>query len=132
MPTRSSGRKNKAVAADPTTAWAEAAVRGDFITGELVRYAAERHLRDLRDAPSRGYYWDIRRAQRALDFFPAVLTITAGARAGEPFRLLPWHTFCVGSLFGWRLASGRMRFRQGWLETGKGQAKSPLMFSTTV
>jgi len=46
---------------------------------------------------------------------------------GQPFYLLPWHTFCVGSLFGWRMASGRMRFRSGWLETGKGQAKSPLM-----
>ena len=31
------------------------------------------------------------------------------------------------ALFGWRRESGRMRFRKGWLETGKGQAKSPLM-----
>lgn len=46
---------------------------------------------------------------------------------GKPFNLLPWHMFCVGSLFGWRKDSGRMRFRSGWLETGKGQAKSPLM-----
>lgn len=56
-----------------------------------------------------------------------MLSITEGAKVGEPFNLLPWHTFCVGSLFGWRMASGRMRFRSGWLETGKGQAKSPLM-----
>ncbi len=55
------------------------------------------------------------------------MSITEGAKVGEPFNLLPWHTFCVGSLFGWRMASGRMRFRSGWLETGKGQAKSPLM-----
>jgi phage terminase large subunit-like protein len=56
-----------------------------------------------------------------------MLTITEGAKEGEPFHLLPWHTFCAGSLFGWRRDSGRMRFRTGWLETGKGQAKSPFM-----
>jgi phage terminase large subunit-like protein len=55
------------------------------------------------------------------------LMITEGAKVGEPFHLLPWQTFVVGSLFGWRRESGRMRFRSGWLETGKGQAKSPLM-----
>nr|WP_230980438.1 terminase TerL endonuclease subunit [Oryzicola mucosus] len=36
-------------------------------------------------------------------------------------------TFVVGSLFGWRNADGRRRFRHAWIETGKGQAKSPLM-----
>ena len=58
---------------------------------------------------------------------PAMLTISEGAKQGKPFHLLDWHTFVVGSLFGWRRTSGRMRFRSAWLETGKGQAKSPLM-----
>lgn len=56
-----------------------------------------------------------------------MLTITEGAKEGQPFSLLPWHVFVVGSLFGWRKTSGRMRFRSAWLETGKGQAKSPVM-----
>lgn len=56
-----------------------------------------------------------------------MLTITEGMKVGQPFTLLPWHVFVVGSLFGWRKTSGRMRFRSAWLETGKGQAKSPLM-----
>jgi hypothetical protein len=67
------------------------------------------------------------RAEHAFGFFPNALSITEGAKVGQPFNLLPWHTFVVGSLFGWRKDSGRMRFRSGWLETGKGQAKSPLM-----
>src|SRR5690606_10941957 len=61
------------------------------------------------------------------NFSPSCLTITAGAAEGKPFELLPWHVFCVGSLFGWVKESGRLRFRRGWFETGKGQAKSPLM-----
>lgn len=56
-----------------------------------------------------------------------MLSITEGAKEGEPFTLLPWHLFTVGSIFGWRTAEGFIRFRFVWLETGKGQAKSPLM-----
>lgn len=124
---RSSSARNSAGAADPTTAWAQAAVRGDFIVGELVRHAAERHLKDLRDGERRGLYWRPEIAQRALDFFPAMFTITDGPAAGQPFNLLPWQLFTVGSLMGWHNANGRLRFRSAWIETGKGQAKSPLM-----
>jgi phage terminase large subunit-like protein len=121
----SSGTRKQAL--DPVTQWARDAVDGKFVVGELVRHAAERHLRDLKDGSKRGLHWVPERAAHALGFFPAVLPITAGSMAGEPFNPLPWHVFTAGSLFGWRLASGRMRFRSGWLETGKGQAKSPLM-----
>lgn len=112
---------------DPTTAWARDVVSGAVLAGELARHAAERHLRDLVDGPGRGLHWRPDRAARALGFFPAVLSITAGAKVGEPFKPLPWHEFTVGSLFGWVKDSGRLRFRNAWLETGKGQAKSPLM-----
>jgi phage terminase large subunit-like protein len=112
---------------DPTTRWARDVVKGQIVAGELVCHAAERHLRDLIDGAARGLHWAPKRAEHAFGFFPNVLSITEGAKVGEPFNLLPWHMFCVGSLFGWRKDSGRMRFRSGWLETGKGQAKSPLM-----
>jgi phage terminase large subunit-like protein len=112
---------------DPTTAWAQAAVRGDFVVGDLVRHAAERHLRDLRDAEARGYFWRPELAQRALDFFPSLFTITDGPAQGKPFHLIPYQVFCVGSLMGWVNAEGRWRFRSGYIETGKGQAKSPMM-----
>lgn len=112
---------------DPTTNWARDVVNGAILAGELVRHAAERHLRDLTDGQARGLHWRPEKAARALGFFPAVLSITAGAKQGEPFNPLPWHQFTVGSLFGWVKDSGRLRFRNAWLETGKGQAKSPLM-----
>lgn len=128
MPTRSSGRRGKTRPdPDPVTSWAQAAVKGDIVVGELVRHAAERHLRDLRDAAARGYYWRPELAQRVIDFFPSVFTITDGPAAGKPFTLIPWMVFCAGSLMGWVNADARWRFRSAWLETGKGQAKSPLM-----
>jgi phage terminase large subunit-like protein len=112
---------------DTATAYARDVVSGKVVAGQFVRLACERHLRDLVDGKARGLYWDLKSARGALGFFPAVLSITAGAKAGEKFTPLPWHDFVVGNLFGWRKDSGRLRFRRGWIETGKGQAKSPLM-----
>lgn len=112
---------------DPTSRWASDVLAGRIIAGELVGLAAERHLKDLKDGAARGLYFDEASAQRVINYFPSCLSITAGAHEGKPFNLLPWHVFTVGSLFGWKKESGRLRFRQGWLETGKGQAKSPLM-----
>lgn len=114
-------------AEDPTTAWAQAAVKGDLIVGDLVKHTAERHLRDIRDGARRGLHWRPEAAARILNFLPAVFSVTDGPAAGQPFYPLSWHTFVAGSLFGWLTSSGRWRYRHAWLETGKGQAKSPLM-----
>jgi phage terminase large subunit-like protein len=114
-------------AEDPTTAWAEAAVAGKLVVGELVAGQCERHLRDIRDGERRGLYWRPDAAAHALNFLPSVFQVTDGPAAGQPFYPLGWHTFVMGSLFGWLTSTGRLRFRSAWLETGKGQAKSPLM-----
>jgi phage terminase large subunit-like protein len=71
--------------------------------------------------------WRADKAVEALEFFPSVLKVTAGALAGEPFNLPSYTTFVVGSLFGWyREVSGRLRYRSAWVEAGKGQIKSPV------
>jgi phage terminase large subunit-like protein len=112
---------------DRTTQYALDVASGKIVAGHFVRLAAARHLQDLKEGPDRGLKWDVGLADRAIDFFPAVLTITEGAKVGQPFHLLPWHLFVVGSIYGWRDINGARRFRFVWLETGKGQAKSPLM-----
>jgi phage terminase large subunit-like protein len=112
---------------DPVTAWATSVLAGKIVAGATTVAAAERHLRDLKDGPSRGLFWDLPAAQHKIGFFPSVMTITAGAKAGEPFVLLPPLMFATGSIFGWKRADGRRRFRTGYVETGKGQAKTPWM-----
>lgn len=82
------------------------------------------------DGPKRGLFWDEASAAHAINFYPSMLTVTAGMKAGHPFHLLGWMTFCAGNLFGWKLSSGRLRFRRAYLETGKGQAKSPFIAAT--
>lgn len=112
---------------DETTQYAQDVVSGKIVAGKFVRLACQRHLDDLKSGRERGLFWDASKAQDAIGFFPSMLMITEGAKEGEPFTLLPWHLFVVGSIFGWRDSSGSIRFRFVWLETGKGQAKSPLM-----
>lgn len=112
---------------DPATAYARAVVSGDIVAGALVKAACKRHLTDLRLGARRGLAWRPEKAADAIGFFPAMLTVTAGAMADRPFELLDWHKFVVGSLFGWHDAYGLRRFRTAWLETAKGQAKTPLM-----
>lgn len=111
---------------DDTTAWARKVVAGEIVAGELMRLAAERHIRDVESQAQTGLVWDADAAQEALRFFPELFSVTAGAKAGLPFELPSYLTFVVGSLFGWRTSSGRMRFRQAWLELGKGMVKTPL------
>jgi phage terminase large subunit-like protein len=115
------------LATDRTTQYARDVASGRIVAGEFVRLAAARHLRDIKEGGKRGLKWDCAAADRAIDFFPAVLSITEGAMVGQPFKLLPWHLFTVGSIYGWKDKDGNRRFRFVWLETGKGQAKSPLM-----
>ncbi len=112
---------------DPVTDWAQEVVDGWITSGQYGRLACQRHLSDLKYGQERGLEWRPEAAMRALKFFPSVLKVTAGAKAGEPFNLPSYTKFVVGSLYGWyRKDTGRLRFRSSWVETGKGQIKSPV------
>lgn len=114
-------------AADPVEGYARAVLAGEILAGPLVRLACERHLRDLAEAAARGLRWDVGAALNVISFFEEVLILPDAADgAGRPFRLEPWQQFCVGSLFGWKAADGSRRFRNGYLEVGKGNGKTPM------
>ena len=125
------GRKRPAKPQDPVEAYARAVVGNQLVTGRLVRLACERHLRDLVDGPARGLRWDRATAQRAIDFFPAVLRHSKGQYAGQPFDLLDWEQFVVGSIFGWKLwlpdkKIEVRRFRTAFVSTARKNGKSTI------
>jgi phage terminase large subunit-like protein len=91
-----------------------------------MKMACQRHLTDIINGHKRGLFWSAQKAEDAKEFFPTVLTVTAGARAGHPFHLPSYVGFVVGCLFGWYRDSGLLRFREAWLELGKGMVKTPL------
>jgi len=126
---------------DPATEYARAVVRGKVVASRLVRQACQRHLTDLEQQGPNGLVWREDMAQEAIDFFAEVLILPERADADEsaaavqaseaptapmPFVLEPWQQFIVGSAFGWYTVSGFRRFREIYLETGKGSGKTPL------
>ena len=112
----------------PTTRYAKAVADGEIVAGEMVRLACARHLRDLgrqgtEDFP---YWFSEAAANRRFDFFEFKLCHYEGDLDGQPFDLLGWQMFVIGSLAGWIDADGNRRFRTAYTETGKGSGKTPL------
>ena len=116
QPTASSG--------DRTRAYAEAVVSGEIVAGPHVRNACRRHLADLERTD--GIWFDHAAATEAFAYFETVLKLSEGQFEGRPFELQPSQAFIIGSLFGWKRADGRRRFRRAYIEQGKGNGKSPL------
>jgi len=110
---------------------------GEFVAGPLVRLACARHLEERRLALTkaghpRGFWFDEAAANHIIEFFETVLRLPDTLDPdGEPipFLLTPANTFIVGSLFGWKLAEqygGWRRYRESYIEMGKGNAKTPV------
>ena len=110
----------------PVTAYAQAVIDGEIVTGRLVRLACERHLRDLKDGHKRGLRFDPDLANHALEFFPKFLRHNEGRYAAQPFKLSPHQEFIIGNLYGWIKTANRWRrFRHCYWEEGKGGGKTP-------
>lgn len=104
-----------------------------IVAGPWVRLACERHLRDraLAASPTRhpgGWSFSADAADVAIGFFEHVLRLPDTLdEAGnpKPFLLEPALTFIVGALTGWLGTDGYRRFRDSYIEMGKGNAKTP-------
>lgn len=111
---------------DPVTQYALDVTEGCIIAGPHVRAACRRHLKDLEEAPKRGFFFDREKVSWVLDFFREVLCLNGGEFEGVPYDPLPWQCFIIGSIFGWVNEKGHRRFRVAFVETSKGSGKSPL------
>jgi len=107
---------------------------GRIVAGPLVRLACERHLRDRHAAARKsghrlGLFFHEAAATHIIEFFEGVLRLPDTLdEDGDPvpFLLTPANTFIVGSIFGWKMPDGYRRFREAYIEEGKGNAKTPL------
>lgn len=117
----------KTTSRDPVTTYARKVVEGKILTGQPVRQACQRHLDDLDQAASRGFFFDLEKVTRAIGFYRDVLRLNGGEYEGKEYVLLDWQAFIVGSVFGWVDAQGMRRFRILYIETAKGSGKSPLL-----
>lgn len=112
---------------DPVTTYARNVLEAKIVAGPPVRAACKRHIDDLENAPSRGFFFDLEIVDRVFGFYRDVLRLNGGEYEGKPYELLDWQAFIVGSLFGWVDSDGMRRFRMAYIETAKGSGKSPLI-----
>lgn len=96
---------------------------GKQVACRWVRLACERHRNDLERGRERGLYFDSRAAKVAIQFF-SVLRHWKGEWGGRPIQLEPAQQFWLWSLFGWKREDGTRRFRTGYLEVGRKNAKT--------
>lgn len=111
---------------DRTTDYARDVLAGRIVAGPDIRNACQRHLNDLEHGPARGLHWDLDAANHVIGYYEDVLCLNGGEFEGQPFVVLPWQAFILGSLFGWKGPDGYRRFRTAYIETAKGSGKSPL------
>jgi phage terminase large subunit-like protein len=114
-------------------AYARAVLDGAIVAGPYVRLAAARHVRDRADDAA-AFVFDATAADHAIGFIErwVCLPDTTDDATGGPRRFLlePWQAFIVASIFGWRWrTSGYRRFRNAYIEVGKGNGKTPLLAS---
>lgn len=97
-----------------------------IIAGRLVKLAVRRHVRDLKEAGRRGFWFSPAHAVEAIDFIESCCHHSKGQQfAGQPLRLCPDQKFIVWCLMGWRRASdGLRRFQKAFLSMARKWGKS--------
>jgi phage terminase large subunit-like protein len=88
---------------------------------------ADRHQAAKKAGHPLGIVFREAAATHIIAFFEDVLRLpdTLDADGNPiPFHLTPANTFIVGSLFGWKMADGWRRYREAYVEEGKGNAKA--------
>lgn len=103
--------------------YANDVMSGALVSGELARLAIERH-EQWYDRPE--YYFDQDAANRVLTIF-SLLKHTSGEYGGKPFAMLPWQSWAVAQIFGWKhQATGHRVIKKSYIEVSKKNGKTEL------
>ena len=85
--------------------------------------AVRRHVRDMKAAQARGFYFDGQAAAQAIHIV-GTLNHTKGDFAGKPLILEGWQQFHFAMIYGWKTSDGRRRFQSVYIEVPRKAGKS--------
>ena len=115
---------------DAATSYARSVASGDIPTSKWTRLACERQIKDLEREQGAAwpYRFDIERAERICEFIELLPHIKGKwAKERRLISLEPWQSFILTTVFGWvHIESGLRRFREGYIEVPRKNAKSTL------
>lgn len=77
--------------------------------------------------------WEPLEAEAAYSLWEMCPHLKGGkASRGERIKLEPWQLFVVGSVYGWKRADGARRFRVAWVEMGRKNGKTTLVYPAAI
>ena len=106
--------------------YAQAVVKKKIPNGQSAIQACRRHINDLKKQRTKAfpYRFSEVKAANVCQFLEGLPHIKA-SWAGQLIKLEPWQIFVASCLFGWvRKSDGYRRFREGYLEVARKNAKS--------
>jgi len=110
------------------TKYALDVIAGKEPGGPYVRWACERHIGDCaRSAAGESLFWFDSAAAEKIRAFAGELVQFTGVHKGQRLELLPWQSFCFGSIYGWkRKSDGLRRFRTAYIQVPRKNGKSTM------
>ncbi|MBZ5569001.1 MAG: hypothetical protein LAN64_14260 [Acidobacteriia bacterium] len=96
--------------------YAQDVVEKKIVAGDLVIRACARFLTDLEEVHTRGVYFDPAEARLVIRFCDQFVGL----------HTLPWQTWLLCNLMGFKRANGYRRFTECWLSTAKKSGKTTL------
>jgi len=104
-------------------------VSGKILACKSVVGACNRFLEDLKrqNTPEFPYYFDELHAANVCLFYPTLIKHSIGRDVGRPFFLMPWQSFAIANLFGWKkVEDDCRRFKRAYISVGRKNGKSSL------
>jgi len=109
--------------------YANDVVSGKILACKSVIGTCKRFLDDLKkqNTPEFPYYFDELHAANVCMFYPTLIRHSIGKHVGKPFFLMPWQTFAISNLFGWKhMETKCRRFKRGYISVARKNGKSSL------
>lgn len=97
-------------------------LNGKVVTGRWIKLAAERFLSDLKRTD---ITFDVKQADRAVNFIEKKLRHWEGSWRGKPLVLEDWQKFIVMQVFGWQ-QDGHRRIRSVYIQIARKNGKTAL------
>lgn len=105
--------------------YAENCLNGKILVGQQIKFACERHFKDLE---RKDIYWNEAEAARTVAFIQCMRHVK-GTLTRRKLILEPWQIFFIASLYGWYKKDGKTstrRYREGHLNVGRKNSKTTM------
>lgn len=100
--------------------YARDVILGNITAGKWVKLAAERFIEDLKRTD---IVFDLKEANRAVNFIEKKLRHWEGSWRGKPLKLEAWQKFIVMQIFGWQ-KNGKRRIRSVYIQIARKNGKT--------